>query len=83
MVGILLGLLYGPILVMVTALLWTRFSLAIGVTTGIVMGVVAVIGSRRDALSDAYLNDWRLGLMVACTYSLFAWLLSIWVWRAC
>ena len=78
MVAILLGLLYGPILVMVTALLWTRFSLAIGVTTGIVMGVVAVIGSRRDALSDAYLNDWRLGLMVACTYSLFAWLLSIW-----
>lgn len=78
MIGILLGLLYIPILVMVTTLLWAHYSLAIGVTTGILMGVIAIIGSRREALSDAYLNDWRFGLIVACTYSLFSWLLSIW-----
>ena len=78
MIGILLGLLVIPILVTVTTLLWAHYSLAIGVTTGTILGVIAVIGSRREALSDAYLNDWRLGLMVACTYSLFAWLLSIW-----
>ena len=78
MIGILLGLLYTPILVMVTSLLWAHYSLAIGVTVGGVMGVIAIVGSRRDALSDAYLSDWRLGLMVAGTYSLFAWLLSIW-----
>jgi diguanylate cyclase (GGDEF)-like protein len=78
MMGILLGLLYIPILVMVATLLWAHYSLVIGVTTCLVMGVVAMIGSRRDALSDVYLNDWRLGLMVAGTYGLFAWLLSIW-----
>ena len=78
MMGILLGLLYTPILVTVTTLLWTRYSLAIGVTTGLLMGAIAIIGSRREGLSDAYLNDWRLGFMVACGYSLFAWLLSIW-----
>ena len=79
MVGILLGLLYMPILVWVTTLLWAHYSLAIGITIGVVMGVIAIIGSRRDALSDAHFSDWRLGLMVAGTYSLFAWLLSIWV----
>ena len=77
-IGILLGLLYTPILVWVATLLWAHYSLVIGVTTGTVMGVVAIVGSRRETLSDAYFNDWRLGLMVACTYSLFAWLLSIW-----
>ena len=78
MIGILLGLLYIPILVMVTSLLWAHYSLAIGVTIGVVMGVIAIVGSRRDALSDAYLSDWRLGLMIAATYCLFSWLLSIW-----
>ncbi len=78
MIGILFGLLYTPILVMVTSLLWAHYSLAIGVTIGSVMGVIAIVGSRRDALSDAYLSDWRLGLMIAGAYSLFAWLLSIW-----
>ncbi len=78
-IGILIGLLYTPVLVIITTLLWGRLSLYIGAATGICMGAVAFIGSARDALAPAYLNDWRIGPLVLCVYLLFAWLLGIWV----
>ena len=79
MIGVLIGLLYTPVLVIITTLLWGRRSIYIGVTTGLIMGGVATIGSWREALSAAYLNDWRIGPLVLCVYALFAWLLGIWV----
>jgi diguanylate cyclase (GGDEF)-like protein len=79
MIGIVIGLLYAPVLVMITTLLWGRLSLYIGVATGLVMGGIASLGSGREVLAGAYLADWRIGPLVLCVYSLFSWLLSIWV----
>jgi diguanylate cyclase (GGDEF)-like protein len=79
MIGIMIGLLYTPVLVIITTLLWGRLSLYIGAGTGLVMGLVAYLGSSREALSGAYLNDWRIGPLVLCVYGLFSWLLGIWV----
>ena len=79
MIGILIGLLYTPVLVIITTLLWGRLSAYLGALTGLIMGALAVVGSSRDALADAYLNDWRIGPLVFCVYGLFSWLLGIWV----
>jgi diguanylate cyclase (GGDEF)-like protein len=79
MIGVMIGLLYTPLLVIITTLLWGRLSLYIGAGTGLVMGLVAYIGSSREALAGAYLNDWRIGPLVLCVYGLFSWLLGIWV----
>ena len=75
----MIGLLYTPVLVIITTLLWGRLSLYIGAGTGLVMGLVAFVGSSREALAGAYLNDWRIGPLVLCVYGLFFWLLGIWV----
>ena len=79
MIGVMIGLLYTPVLVIITTLLWGRLSLYIGAGTGLVMGLVAYLGSSREALAGAYLNDWRIGPLVLCVYGLFSWLLGIWV----
>ena len=79
MIGVMIGLLYTPVLVIITTLLWGRLSLYIGAGAGLVMGLVAYVGSSREALADAYLNDWRIGPLVLCVYGLFSWLLGIWV----
>ena len=74
MIGVMIGLLYTPVLVIITTLLWGRLSLYIGAGTGLVMGLVAYLGSSREALAGAYLNDWRIGPLVLCVYGLFSWL---------
>ena len=79
MIGVMVGLLYTPVLVIITTLLWGRLSLYIGAGTGLVMGLVAYLGSSREALAGAYLNDWRIGPLVLGVYGLFSWLLGIWV----
>ena len=43
------------------------------------MGLVAFLGSSREALASAYLNDWRIAPLVLSVYGLFFWLLGIWV----
>ena len=75
----MIGLLYTPVLVIITTLLWGRLSLYIGAGTGLVMGLVAYMGSSREVLEGAYLNDWRIGPLVLCVFGLFSWLLGIWV----
>ena len=42
-------------------------------------GSSPTMGSSREALAGAYLNDWRIGPLVLCVYGLFSWLLGIWV----
>ena len=79
MVGVVTGLLYAPLLVAVTTLIWDRVSPYIGVSTGLIMGVIAFMGSAREALSGVHLNDWRIAPLILCVYGLFSWLLRIWV----
>ncbi len=43
------------------------------------MGLAACVGSSREALAGAYLNDWRIALLILGVYGVFSWLLSIWV----
>ncbi len=78
-IGVIISLLYTPVLVIITTLLWGRISLYIGAGAGLVMGLVAYMGSSREALAGAYLNDWRIAPLVLCVYGLFSWLLGIWV----
>ena len=78
-IGVILGLLYTPVLVVINTLLWGRYTALIGVSTGLVMGLVAIVGSSREALAAAHLDDWRIGPLVLVVYGLFAWLLRIWV----
>lgn len=79
MIGVVIGLLYTPVLVIITTLLWSRLSLYIGAVTGLVMGGVAFVGSGREVLAGAYLADWRIGPLVLCVYGLLSWLMGIWV----
>lgn len=79
MIGVMIGLLYTPVLVIITTLLWGRLSLYIGAATGLIMGLVAFLGSSREALAGVYLNDWRIAPLVLSVYGLFSWLLGIWV----
>jgi len=73
------GLLYAPLLVSITTLIWDRVSPYIGASTGLIMGVIAFLGSSREALAGVHLDDWRIGPLVLCVYGLFSWLLRIWV----
>ena len=78
-IGVMIGLLYTPVMITITTLLWGRLSLYIGAGTGLVMGLVAYIGSTRESLAGAYLNDWRIAPLILGVYGVFSWLLSIWV----
>ena len=62
----MISLLYPPVLVIITTLLWGRLSLYIGAGSGLVMGLVAYMGGSREALAGAYLHDWRIGPLVLC-----------------
>ncbi len=42
------GLLYTPVMITITTLLWGRLSLYIGAGTGLVMGLIAYAGSSRE-----------------------------------
>ena len=77
MIGVMIGLLYTPVLVIITTLLWGRLSLYIGAGTGLVIGLIAHMGSSRRALAGAYLNAWRIGPLVLCVYGLFSRLLGV------
>ena len=78
-IGVMIGLLYTPVMITITTLLWGRLSLYIGAGTGLIMGLVAYVGSSREALAGAYLNDWRIAPLILGVYGVFSWLLSIWV----
>ena len=62
----MIGLLYTPVLIIITTLLWGRLSVDVGAGTGLVMRLVAYMGSSREVLAGAYLNDWRIGPLVLC-----------------
>ena len=79
MVGVVTGLLSAPLLVAITTLIWDRVSPYIGASTGLIMGVIAFLGSSREALAGVHLDDWRIGPLVLCVNGLFSWLLRIWV----
>jgi diguanylate cyclase (GGDEF)-like protein len=78
-IGVMIGLLYTPVVITIITLLWGRLSLYIGAGTGLVMGFVAYVGSSREALAGAYLNDWRIAPLILGVYGVFSWLLNIWV----
>ena len=52
-IGVMIGLLYAPLTITITSLLWGRLSLYIGAGTGLVMGLVAYTGGSREALAGA------------------------------
>ena len=56
MVGVVTGLLYAPLLVSITTLIWDRVSPYIGASTGLIMGVIAFLGSSREALAGVHLS---------------------------
>ena len=46
--GVMTGLLYSPVMITISTLLWGRLSLYIGAGTGLVMGLIAYAGSSRE-----------------------------------
>ncbi len=79
MTGLVLGLLYVPVIMTITTILFSGRSRLICVSVGVIMGMIAIIGSSREALAISFLNDWRLGPLVFCVFALYAWLLSNWI----
>ncbi len=79
MIGILIVLLYTPILIVITTLMFSASAAIIGIFVGLVMGGVSFLGTSREALAPLYLNDWRIAPLILCIYALFAWLLKRWV----
>jgi diguanylate cyclase (GGDEF)-like protein len=79
MTGLVLGLLYVPVIMTITTILFSGRSRLICVSMGVIMGIIAIIGSSREALAITFLNDWRLGPLVFFVFALYAWLLSNWI----
>ncbi len=79
MIGILVVLLYTPILLVITTLMFSAKAVFIGILVGLLMGAISVFGTSREVLAPLYLNDWRIGPLILCVYALFAWLLKRWV----
>ena len=78
-IGILIVLLYTPILIVITTLMFSANAVIIGILAGLLMGTISFLGTSREVLAPLYLNDWRIGPLILCVYALFAWLLRRWV----
>lgn len=78
-IGILIVLLYTPILIVITTLMFAGKAVFIGILVGLAMGTISFFGTSREALAPLYLNDWRIAPLILCVYALFAWLLKRWV----
>ena len=78
-IGIVIGLLYLPVLITIATLLFEGQSGVTGTLVGAAMGVTAMVGGAiRDDLAPLYLDDWRIGPLVLMVYVMYAWLMSIW-----
>ena len=78
-IGLVIGLLYTPILMMIATILFSGRSLLVCISVGAIMGAIAMLGSTREVLAVSHLDDWRIGPVVFFVYSLYAWLLSNWI----
>ena len=79
MIGLVIGLLYTPVIMTIATILFSGNSRLLCISVGTVMGLVAIAGSSREALAVTHLDDWRIGPLVLCVYTLFAWLLGNWI----
>ena len=79
MIGILVVLLYAPIMIVITTLMFSAKAVFIGIVIGLLMGGISFLGTSREVLAPLHLNDWRIGPLILCVYALFAWLLKRWV----
>ena len=81
MTGLVLGLLYVNVIMTITTILFSGRSRLISVAMGVIMGMIAIIGSSREALAMTFLNDWRLGPLVFFVFASYAWVLRNWTPR--
>lgn len=79
MIGIIIVLLYTPILLVITTLMFSTSAAYIGILVGLLMGAVSFFGTSREVLAPLYLNDWRIAPLILCVYALFTWLVKRWV----
>jgi diguanylate cyclase (GGDEF)-like protein len=79
MIGILIVLLYTPVLIVITTLMFSGKAVFIGILVGAALGTISFFGTSREVLAPLYLNDWRIAPLILCVYALFAWLLKRWV----
>ena len=79
MIGLVIGLLYTPVLMTIATILLSGRSRLVCISVGAIMGAIAILGSTREVLAASHLDDWRIGPLVFCVYGLYAWLLSNWI----